>query len=89
VFYNSLNSGNTLIISFHLIRHTDIKPIAGVSVEEFDNFHEFVICDELGRCGSGGVLWGLCGGKCLLYILYNSLFILNNKIVKKKEKFFF
>ncbi|CAB4390929.1 unnamed protein product [Rhizophagus irregularis] len=44
------------------VKHTDIKPIAGVSVEEYDNFHEFVICDELGRCGSGGVLWGLCGG---------------------------
>ncbi|KAF9585682.1 hypothetical protein BGW38_001235 [Lunasporangiospora selenospora] len=29
---------------------------------EFDAFHSFIIGDELARCGSGGVLWGLCGG---------------------------
>ncbi|GBB97549.1 hypothetical protein RclHR1_00300028 [Rhizophagus clarus] len=43
-------------------KYTDIKPIGGVKIEEFDNFHEFIICDELARCGSGGVLWGLAGG---------------------------
>ncbi|KAJ3119584.1 hypothetical protein HK098_005320 [Nowakowskiella sp. JEL0407] len=37
-------------------------PPAGVKPEEFDAFHEFIICDELSRCGSGGVLWGLIGG---------------------------
>uniref|UniRef100_A0A1D1Y850 Long-chain specific acyl-CoA dehydrogenase, mitochondrial n=1 Tax=Anthurium amnicola TaxID=1678845 RepID=A0A1D1Y850_9ARAE len=43
-------------------KYTDIKPIGGVKADEFDHFHEFVICDELARCGSGGVLWGLTGG---------------------------
>ncbi|UZO21678.1 uncharacterized protein OCT59_014065 [Rhizophagus irregularis] len=43
-------------------KYTDVKPIAGVSIEEYDNFHEFIICDELSRCGAGGTLWGLFGG---------------------------
>ncbi|CAI2187120.1 4685_t:CDS:2 [Funneliformis geosporum] len=43
-------------------KYTDIKPIGGVKVEEFDHFHEFIVSDELARCGSGGVLWGLTGG---------------------------
>jgi hypothetical protein len=30
----------------------DIKP-----PENFDYFHELIILDEFGRCGSGGVLW--------------------------------
>ncbi|KAF9959311.1 hypothetical protein BGZ72_009888 [Mortierella alpina] len=33
-----------------------------VNPNEFDAFHGFIIGDELARCGSGGVLWGLCGG---------------------------
>lgn len=37
-------------------------PPVGIKPEEYDAFHEFVICDELSRCGSGGVLWGLIGG---------------------------
>ncbi|ORX77514.1 acyl-CoA dehydrogenase NM domain-like protein [Basidiobolus meristosporus CBS 931.73] len=36
--------------------------IGDVTPEEFDPFHEFIICDEISRCGSGGVLWGLVGG---------------------------
>jgi len=28
----------------------------------FDYFHELITLDELGRCGSGGVLWGLVEG---------------------------
>jgi len=28
----------------------------------FDYFHEMILHDELARCGSGGVLWGLSGG---------------------------
>lgn len=42
--------------------YTDIIPVGGVKAEEFDHFHEFIITDELARCGSGGVLWGLTGG---------------------------
>ncbi|KAI9011292.1 acyl-CoA dehydrogenase/oxidase [Gaertneriomyces semiglobifer] len=37
-------------------------PIGNVSPKEWDSFHEFIVCDELSRCGSGGVLWGLIGG---------------------------
>jgi predicted heme/steroid binding protein len=33
--------------------------VAGLKPEEMDAFHEFIVCDELSRCGSGGVLWGL------------------------------
>ncbi|CEG76177.1 Putative Acyl-CoA dehydrogenase [Rhizopus microsporus] len=34
----------------------------GIRPEEWDAFHSFIVTDELSRCGSGGVLWGLCGG---------------------------
>ncbi|CAG8730630.1 14121_t:CDS:2, partial [Acaulospora morrowiae] len=37
-------------------------PAGGVKPEEFDHFHEFIVTDELARCGSGGILWGLTGG---------------------------
>lgn len=30
--------------------------------EEFDYFHELIFIDELARCASGGVLWGLIEG---------------------------
>jgi len=30
--------------------------------ENFDAFHELILIDELARCGSGGVLWGLFEG---------------------------
>ncbi|KAJ3044139.1 hypothetical protein HDV00_003243 [Rhizophlyctis rosea] len=43
-------------------KYAEYPPIAGLKPEEFDAFHEFIICDELARCGSGGVLWGLIGG---------------------------
>ena len=33
-----------------------------VPVDEFDMFHEFILLDELARCGSAGVVWGLLGG---------------------------
>lgn len=41
---------------------SDIPVLAGIKPDEFDSFHGFIICDELARCGSGGVLWGLIGG---------------------------
>ncbi|CAO3676476.1 unnamed protein product [Umbelopsis ramanniana] len=34
----------------------------GVKVEDFDPFHGIVTMDELSRCGSGGVVWSICGG---------------------------
>ncbi|KAF9927815.1 hypothetical protein FBU30_002860 [Linnemannia zychae] len=33
-----------------------------VPPQEFDAFHGFIIFDELSRCASGGVLWGILGG---------------------------
>ncbi|GAB5358570.1 hypothetical protein AAMO2058_000469600 [Amorphochlora amoebiformis] len=35
---------------------------AGEGPPDFDAFHELILIDELGRCGSGGVLWGLFEG---------------------------
>lgn len=40
----------------------DLPVPGGVKPEEWDAFHDFVVVDELSRCGSGGVLWGLIGG---------------------------
>lgn len=34
----------------------------GISPQEFDAFHELILIDEIGRCGSGGVLWALFAG---------------------------
>jgi len=30
--------------------------------EDYDCFHELIVMDELCRCGSGGVIWGIAGG---------------------------
>lgn len=38
------------------------KIAGGVKPEEFDAFHELIIIDEISRCGSGGVVWGLFAG---------------------------
>ncbi|CAO3665084.1 unnamed protein product [Umbelopsis vinacea] len=35
---------------------------AGIKPSEWDAFHEMIVIDELARCGSGGLLWGLQGG---------------------------
>lgn len=34
----------------------------GVKPEEFDYFHELILIDEVARCGSAGVLWGVFAG---------------------------
>lgn len=31
-------------------------------VPKFDSFHELILIDEICRCGSGGVIWGLVEG---------------------------
>ena len=36
--------------------------IGGLKPEEIDTFHNLIVVDELSRCGSGGVVWGICGG---------------------------
>lgn len=35
---------------------------AGIPADEWDIFHKYVVVDEMSRCGSGGVFWGLAGG---------------------------
>lgn len=40
----------------------DVALPGGIKPEELDNFHEMILFDELGRCGSGGVTWALSGG---------------------------
>lgn len=34
----------------------------GIKPDEFDEFHELILFDEISRCGSGGVVWGLLEG---------------------------
>lgn len=36
--------------------------IGGIRPEQFDVFMELILIDELSRCGSGGVMWGLAEG---------------------------
>jgi len=36
--------------------------VPAVAPEDFDYFHELIFIDELARCASGGVLWGLIEG---------------------------
>jgi alkylation response protein AidB-like acyl-CoA dehydrogenase len=38
------------------------KIAGGVKPEEFDYFHEQILIEEIGRAGSGGVLWGFFAG---------------------------
>ncbi len=42
--------------------YASYPPPFGVKPEEMDYFHELIFIDELSRCGSGGVLWGISGG---------------------------
>ncbi|KAH8923526.1 acyl-CoA dehydrogenase NM domain-like protein [Atractiella rhizophila] len=39
-----------------------LSPPGGVKIDEWDGFHNLIVVDELSRTGSGGILWGLCGG---------------------------
>ncbi|ORX46285.1 acyl-CoA dehydrogenase NM domain-like protein [Hesseltinella vesiculosa] len=38
------------------------KMPGGIEYEKFDAFHRMIVLDELSRCASGGVTWGLIGG---------------------------
>ncbi|KAJ3157271.1 hypothetical protein HDU89_002683 [Geranomyces variabilis] len=66
-------------------KYTERGPIAGIPAEEFDSFHEFIVCDELSRCGSGGVLWGLIGGLAigLPPVLHFGSDYVKDKVVKE------
>jgi hypothetical protein len=35
---------------------------SGITMQNYDAFHELIVLDEVARCGSGGVLWGLMEG---------------------------
>ncbi|OJJ37959.1 hypothetical protein ASPWEDRAFT_171412 [Aspergillus wentii DTO 134E9] len=35
---------------------------AGISVDEWDEFHDAIIIDEMARCGCLGTIWGINGG---------------------------
>ncbi|EER15269.1 Acyl-CoA dehydrogenase, putative [Perkinsus marinus ATCC 50983] len=37
-------------------------PAVAAKPQGFDYFHELIFIDELCRCGSGGVMWGMMGG---------------------------
>ncbi|GAA5813212.1 hypothetical protein MFLAVUS_006686 [Mucor flavus] len=50
-----------------VVGHVDAEYVpyelpGGVPIADFDAFHHIIVADELSRCGSGGVTWGLIGG---------------------------
>lgn len=38
------------------------EEFVGAGPEDWDAFHGLILTDEMSRCGSGGFVWGLCGG---------------------------
>ena len=56
--YNTLCMGHPYPTHYGTVPPSlkDLKP------EEIDPFHEMICVDELSRCGSGGVAWGVSGG---------------------------
>lgn len=40
----------------------DLPVPGGIKPEEYDAFHNFILVDELCRCGSGGIMYGILGG---------------------------
>lgn len=42
-------------------QYTDVR-CKSVKPEEWDNFHELILTDELSRSGSGGFVWAMIGG---------------------------
>ena len=50
-------------ININEIGHVDKKYLevaypGDIEPEKFTSFHEFIVCDELSRSGSGGFCWG-------------------------------
>ncbi len=43
-------------------KYAPYPPPAGISADEWDPLHELVANDEISRCGSVGVLWGVLSG---------------------------
>jgi hypothetical protein len=63
IFLKAAKAGILQAICGHIDpKYFEVPLPAGIEPSKFDNFHEFVVCDELSRTGSGGFLWGLIGG---------------------------
>lgn len=62
----------------------DIALPGGIKPEELDHFHELILFDEVGRCGSGGVCWAMTGGLSigLPPILHFGSKFLQDKVVR-------
>lgn len=63
---------------------TVIDLLGGIKPSEFDPFHEFILHDELGRVGAGGVIGALFGGLSigLPPVLHFGSPALQDKVVK-------
>eukprot|EP00026_Physarum_polycephalum_P002369 Phypoly_transcript_02375.p1 GENE.Phypoly_transcript_02375~~Phypoly_transcript_02375.p1 ORF type:complete len:492 (+),score=67.09 Phypoly_transcript_02375:69-1544(+) len=72
------------VVGFWPTQYAGHHIAGGVKPEEFDVFHELIILDELSRCGSGGVVWGLMEGLQigLPPVLNFGSEYLRNKVVK-------
>eukprot|EP01117_Protostelium_nocturnum_P001016 TRINITY_DN11339_c0_g1_i1.p1 TRINITY_DN11339_c0_g1~~TRINITY_DN11339_c0_g1_i1.p1 ORF type:complete len:567 (-),score=223.66 TRINITY_DN11339_c0_g1_i1:63-1739(-) len=57
------------------------KIAGGVKPSEWDYFHELILIDELSRCGSGGVVWGIQAG---LAIGLPPILLFGNQYLKDK-----
>jgi alkylation response protein AidB-like acyl-CoA dehydrogenase len=63
VFLSAAKAGILQAVVGHVdSKHLEVPYPGNVPADKWDNFHEFIVCDELSRCGSGGALWGLIGG---------------------------
>ena len=72
-------------------RYVGPRIAGGVKPEEFDVFHEMIAIDEVARCGSGGVLWGLFAGLSigLPPLLYFANPALQDKVLPHSAFFYF
>ncbi|KAI7903331.1 acyl-CoA dehydrogenase/oxidase [Cokeromyces recurvatus] len=64
MFIKAAKAGILAAVVTHDVGHTKLPfglP-AGIEPNQWDSFHSLIVIDELARCGSGGVLWALCGG---------------------------
>ena len=63
LFQKAADVGLLAIVAGHsLTDYPGLKVAANIPPAELDQFHRLICVDEMSRCGSGGVLWGLMGG---------------------------
>jgi alkylation response protein AidB-like acyl-CoA dehydrogenase len=72
------------VIGFWPTEYVGREIMGGVKPEEWNAFHELILLDELSRCGSGGVVWGLQEGLAigLPPILHFGSKYLKDKVVR-------